>query len=76
MSIEERQTFLREKILQKGYDTGKFIQFLTDKKGEEAYDVSFWSMEELKSVVNEFIKINGGEVEEEELMGNLKKRIL
>ena len=31
-------------------------------------------MGELKSVVNEFIKINGGQVEEEELMGNVNSK--
>ena len=57
MSTEEKQNFLREKILEKGYDVNEFVEFLTRKKGEEGADVSNWSMEDLKIVVNEFIKI-------------------
>ena len=66
MSIEEKQNFLREKILDKGYDTNQFVQFLTSKKGEEGADVSNWTMEDLIKVVNEFIKLNGGIEEKEE----------
>ena len=64
-SQEEKQNFLRESILEKGYDTSKFVEFLTSKKGEEGADVSNWSMNDLKVVVKEFIKLNGGVVEEE-----------
>ena len=31
-SQEEKQNFLREKILEKGYDTNQFVQFLIDEK--------------------------------------------
>ena len=65
MTTEEKQNFLRKKILDKGYDTNQFVQFLTEKKGEDGADVSNWSMEDLVSVVNEFIKLNGGVVEPE-----------
>ena len=65
-SQEEKQNFLREKILEKGYDTNQFVQFLIDKKGENGADVSFWTMNDLKSVVREFIILNGGQVEGEE----------
>ena len=64
-TIEEKQNFLREKILDKGYDTGQFVQFLIDKKGEDGADVAVWTMHDLQIVVKEFIKLNGGEVEEE-----------
>ena len=62
---EEKQGFLREKILDKNYDVNQFIQFLTDKKGEEGADVSNWSMHDLKIVVSEFIQLNGGGEQEE-----------
>ena len=65
MSTEEKQNFLREKILEKGYDVNEFVQFLTEKKGEEGADVANWSMEDLKLVVNEFVKLHGAQVEEE-----------
>ena len=64
-TIEEKQGFLRKTILDKGYDVNQFIQFLTDKKGEEGADVSNWSMHDLQTVVKEFIKLNGGGEEEE-----------
>ena len=32
MSTEEKQNFLREKILEKGYDVNEFVEFLTQKK--------------------------------------------
>ena len=65
-SQEEKQNFLRETILEKGYDTNQFVQFLIDKKGENGADVAVWTMNDLKVVVKEFIKLNGGHVEEEE----------
>ena len=65
MTTEEKQNFLREKILEKGYDTNEFVQFLTDKKGPDGADVSNWVMDDLILVVNEFIKKHGGTVEEE-----------
>ena len=43
-STEEKQNFLREKILEKGYDTNQFVQFLINKKGENGADVSVWTM--------------------------------
>ena len=64
-TIEEKQNFLREKILDRGYYTGQFVQFLIDKKGEGGADVAVWSMHDLQIVVKEFIKLNGGELEEE-----------
>ena len=71
-TIEEKQGFLRETILDKGYDVNQFIQFLTDKKGEEGADVSNWSMHDLQTVVKEFIKLNGGGEEEEEPQPEVK----
>ena len=64
-STEEKQNFLREKILEKGYDTNQFVQFLINKKGENGADVSVWTMSDLKIVVKEFIQLNGGQVDEE-----------
>ena len=63
-SQEEKQNFLRETILEKGYDVNEFVQFLIDKKGEDGADVAVWTMDDLKIVVKEFIKLHGGNVEE------------
>ena len=54
-NLEEKQNYLRENILDKGYDTNKFVDFLKNKKGDEGADVSNWTMEDLKIVVKEFI---------------------
>ena len=46
-TTEEKQNFLRETILDKGYDVNKFVQFLIDKKGEGGADVAVWPMYDL-----------------------------
>ena len=59
-SKEEKQNYLRENILDKGYDTNDFVDFLKARKGgEEGADVSNWSMEDLQLVVGEFISLVG-----------------
>ena len=56
---EEKQQYLREKILdKKGIEVNKFVDFLKEKKGEEGEDISNWTMEDLKEVVKEFYEIN------------------
>ena len=57
-SQEDKQNFLRENILEKGYDVNQFVSFLTSKKGEAGSDISNWSMNDLYDVVQEFIKNN------------------
>ena len=55
---QEKQIYLRENILDKGYDGEEFAAFLTSKKGddgEEEVDLDNWSLDELKAVVQEFI---------------------
>ena len=55
---KEKQNYLRKKILEKGLDPGKFVEFLQEKKGEDGDDISNWTMEDLKIVVKEFYQIN------------------
>ena len=55
---KEKQNYLRKKILEKGLDPGKFVEFLQEKKGEDGDDISNWTMEDLKKVVKEFYQIN------------------
>jgi predicted transposase YbfD/YdcC len=57
-SEEEKQNYLRENILDKGYEAEEFVSYLTSKKGEEGVNLNNWSLEELKSVVQEYIKNN------------------
>ena len=58
---EEKQNYLRQNILDKGYDANEFVSFLISKKGEAASDISNWSMKDLHVVVQEFISIHKNE---------------
>jgi len=55
---KEKQNFLRKNILEKGIDAEKFVDFLQEKKGEDGADITNWTMEDLKLLVNEFYKKN------------------
>ena len=56
--LSEKQAFLRENILEKGYDAEDFMKLLQSKKGEIGLDLGSWSMDELREAVNEFTKEN------------------
>ena len=56
--LEEKQNYLRQNILERGYDGNTFANFLIQKKGEDGADISNWSLNDLKDVVNEFIALN------------------
>ena len=75
-SIQEKQAYLREKVLEKAYDADEFMSFLQLKKGENGLDLNNWTMNELKNIVNEFIhnKDKENEPEEEEINTNLNKK--
>ena len=53
-TLKDKQQFLREKILDKGYNADNFMSFLHSRKGESGLDLNNWSMDELSSVVSEF----------------------
>ena len=53
-TIEEKQEYLRQNILEKGYDANLFADYLITKKGEDGADIGAWSMEDLRKVVEEF----------------------
>ena len=54
-TLRQKQLFLRENILEKGYSTDDFMDLLHSKKGEEGLDLNNWTMRELSLVVKEFI---------------------
>ena len=54
--LNAKQTFLRENILEKGYDAEDFMRLLQNKKGESGLDLISWTMNELKDAVKEFIQ--------------------
>ena len=56
--LSEKQAYLRENILEKGYDAEEFMKHLQNKKGESSLDLSLWNLDELKEAVNEFTKEN------------------
>ena len=55
---EEKQNYLRENILEKGYDGNTFVAFLIEKRGEEGAEIANWSLPDLKAQVAEFISLN------------------
>ncbi len=57
-SEEEKQNYLRENILDKGYEAEDFVTYLTSKKGDEGVDLGNWQLDELKAVVQEYILAN------------------
>ena len=62
---EEKQNYLRQNILEKGYDANEFVSFLQSKMGEAASDISNWSMKDLHAVVQEFISNHENENKKE-----------
>ena len=73
-TVEEKQNYLRETILEKGYDTSLFTSFLEKKKPEAGVDINKWTLEDLKIAVEEFCKqhepdedlINNKDLEDED----------
>ena len=70
--LSEKQTFLRENILEKGYDAEDFMKYLQTKKGELGLDLGGWSINELHEEVKEFTKENSG-IEDEKEEENINK---
>lgn len=54
-SLEAKQQFLREQILDKGYNPNDFFDFLMSKRGEDGTDLEKWSFIDLEYVVQEFM---------------------
>ena len=73
-SIQEKQAYLRENVLEKAYDADEFMSFLQLKKGESGLDLNNWTMYELKNAVKDFINDKDKESEkDEEINRNLSK---
>ena len=53
--LQSKQAYLRENVLETGYDADEFMTFLQTKKGENGLDLNNWSMNELITVVDEFV---------------------
>ena len=53
-SLEEKQQFLNQEIIQQNYDANEFSAFISGIRGEETVDLENWSLEDLKAVVEQF----------------------
>ena len=62
-TLEQKQKYLRQNVLEKGYDPDKFMEFLTMKKGELGIDLENWTLQELMDVTKEFLSNNKLEIE-------------
>ena len=56
--IEVKQDYLRKEIIEKGFSPDDFMSFLTKEKGDNAYDLSLWSLEELGKIVQKFQELH------------------
>ena len=62
-TLEQKQKYLRDNVLEKGYDPDKFMEFLTMKKGEQGIQLDNWTFQELIDVTNEFLINNKTDIE-------------
>ena len=53
-SIEEKQLFLRNEIIDQGYNPEVFSNYMGSLRGENGLDLETWSFEDLQRVVNDF----------------------
>ena len=54
MSLQDKQQFLSQEIIEQGYDAGEFSNFISSIRGEEEVDLEAWTLEELKQVCDQF----------------------
>ena len=55
-SIEEKQEYIRENILEKGFEANAFADYLVEQRGEEAANINNISMDDLRQAVKEFLE--------------------
>ena len=68
--LKEKQSYLREMVLEKGYDADEFMSFLKSKKGESGLDLNNWTLNELKNAVKTFIQHKNNTDDHEEEIEN------
>lgn len=62
---EIKQDYLRNEILEGGFEADHFLEFLIGKKGDDAANVDNWRFDELKEVVEEYKKLYSNKIEKE-----------
>ena len=55
---EQKQIYLRDEIINGGYDSNDFEDFVDELKGEEGLNIDAWSFQELKQVIINYPSIN------------------
>ena len=53
-SIEEKQLFLRNEIIEQGYNPEEFSSYMGSIRGENGLDLETWSFQDLQKVVKDF----------------------
>ena len=54
----EKQNLIREEIINKGYDSIQFIEYLIQCKGPGGENINIWSIEDLKNAIKDFVYLN------------------
>ena len=52
--IEKKQQYLRNEIIDKGYNPQEFSNFIESEYGDKGLDVESWSFSDLQNIVNQF----------------------
>ena len=53
-SLKFKQKYLREEIIENGYNPEKFYKYISSQVGEKEINLENWSLEKLKEIVNNF----------------------
>ena len=61
----EKQNLIREEIINKGYDSIKFIEYLIQCKGPGGENINSWSTSDLKNAIVDFIYISNNSKKED-----------
>ena len=74
----EKQALIREEIINKGYDSIQFIEYLIQCKGPGGENINSWSIDELKNAIRDFIYINKNKLEKNNNyeINNIEKPII
>ena len=61
----EKQNLIREEIINKGYDSIKFIEYLIQCKGLGGENINTWPLNDLKNAIKDFIYISDNSKKED-----------
>ena len=55
VTLEEKQSYIKENLINKGYDSFLFTQFLCKKSGKQDFDLNDFTMKEISDGIKEFM---------------------